>query len=311
MTTEFGKYLKQYPSVLKDKTRTLSLLRDALNNDLPKFRVLQAAYELGILDAIQRSKPISTDDRMKITTGLVSQYVILENAAKYAIDYWQASVDAEILFRTFHGVDECEENPVSFAESVLPQEPSESIPHTPEKLLQIRSISQDSIRLGIRLQWEKQPEIESYEIWRAKDAEPPVKVKEGAFPIPRYQDCDVEANGLYTYALCGLNEKGTILVRSLDVQMTAPSKPPAFQIRELQFALSGIQIKWNMLFEAQKYVVRKKTVAAGWVTLAELPVEQTGYLDVSAQDGTAVKYKIFCICKNNTMLETSEIEVKR
>ena len=52
--TEFGRYLKQCPAVLKDKTRTLSLLKDALKNDLPKFRVLQAAYELGILEAIQR-----------------------------------------------------------------------------------------------------------------------------------------------------------------------------------------------------------------------------------------------------------------
>ena len=47
--TEFGRYLKRCPAALKDKTRTLSLLKDALNNDLPKFRVLQAAYELGIL----------------------------------------------------------------------------------------------------------------------------------------------------------------------------------------------------------------------------------------------------------------------
>lgn len=80
--TEFGRYLKQCPAALKDKTRTLSLLKDALKNDLPKFRVLQAAYELGILEAIQRSNPISTDDRLKITTGLVSQYAMLENAAK-------------------------------------------------------------------------------------------------------------------------------------------------------------------------------------------------------------------------------------
>ena len=93
--TEFGRYLKQCPPALKDKTRTLSLLKDALKNDLPKFRVLQAAYELGILEAIQRSNPISTDDRLKITTGLVSQYAMLENAAKNAIDYWQDSVDAD------------------------------------------------------------------------------------------------------------------------------------------------------------------------------------------------------------------------
>ena len=96
--TEFGRYLKQCPAALKDKTRTLSLLKDALKNDLPKFRVLQAAYELGILEAIQRSNPISTDDRLKITTGLVSQYAMLENAAKNAIDYWQDSIDAEIFF---------------------------------------------------------------------------------------------------------------------------------------------------------------------------------------------------------------------
>ena len=46
--------------------------------------------------------------------------------------------------------------------------------------------------MGIRLQWKKQSEIECYEIWRAKESEQPVKIKEGSFPIPRYQDYDVE-----------------------------------------------------------------------------------------------------------------------
>ena len=34
--------------------------------------------------------------------------------------------------------------------------------------------------MGIRLQWEKQSEIECYEIWRAKESEQPVKIKEGS-----------------------------------------------------------------------------------------------------------------------------------
>ena len=50
--TEFGRYLKQCPAVLKDKTRTLSLLKDALKNDLPKFRVLQAAYDYFLLGTL-------------------------------------------------------------------------------------------------------------------------------------------------------------------------------------------------------------------------------------------------------------------
>ena len=97
MSTEFGNYLRQCPTALNDKNRTMGLLKDALNNDLPKFRVLQAAYELGVVDAIRRSNPISTDDRLRITTGLVSQYAMLETAAKHAIDYWESSIDADIL----------------------------------------------------------------------------------------------------------------------------------------------------------------------------------------------------------------------
>lgn len=198
--TEFGRYLKQCPAALKDKTRTLSLLKDALKNDLPKFRVLQAAYELGILEAIQRSNPISTDDRLKITTGLVSQYAMLENAAKNAIDYWQDSVDADILYRALNDADECRESRINSAESTArPAIPIKPQQNPAENLLKIESISQDSIRMGIRLQWKKQSEIECYEIWRAKESEQPVKIKEGSFPIPRYQDYDVEANCCYTY----------------------------------------------------------------------------------------------------------------
>lgn len=256
--TEFGRYLKQCPPALKDKTRTLSLLKDALKNDLPKFRVLQAAYELGILEAIQRSNPISTDDRLKITTGLVSQYAMLENAAKNAIDYWQDSVDADILYRALNDADECRESRINSAESTArPAIPIKPQQNPAENLLKIESISQDSIRMGIRLQWEKQSEIECYEIWRAKESEQPVKIKEGSFPIPRYQDYDVEANCCYTYAIRGLNESGKDIAHSADIQLIAPSKPPVFQIRELQFTFSGLQLKWSMLFEAEKYIVQK------------------------------------------------------
>ena len=308
--TEFGRYLKQCPAALKDKTRTLSLLKDALNNDLPKFRVLQAAYELGILEAIQRNNPISTDDRRKITTGLVSQYAMLENAAKNAIDYWQNSVDTDILYRAFNDVDECIESRINSAESTTQPTPLiKPKQNSFEKQLKIKSISQDSIRLGIRLQWEKQPEIECYEIWRAKATEQLVKIKEGSFPIPRYQDYDVEANCRYTYAIRGLNEAGKDTAYSADIQLIAPSKPPVFQIRELQFTFSGLQLKWNMLFEAKKYIVQKYSDNYGWTTLAELPVEQTMYLDTAVQSETSVQYKIQCICKNGMVLETAEIEV--
>ena len=308
--TEFGRYLKQCPAALKDKTRTLSLLKDALNNDLPKFRVLQAAYELGILEAIQRGNPISTDDRLKITTGLVSQYAMLENAAKNAIDYWQNSVDTDILYRAFNDADECRESRINSAESTAqPIPPMKPKQNSFENLLKIKSISQDSIRLGIRLQWEKQSEIECYEIWRARATEQPVKIKEGSFPIPRYQDYDVEANCRYTYAIRGVNESGKDIAHSADIQLIAPSKPPVFQIRELQFTFSGLQLKWNMLFEAEKYIVQKYSDSYGWTTLAELPVEQTMYLDTAVQSEMSVQYKNHCICKNGTALETAEIEV--
>ena len=308
--TELGRYLKQCPAALKDKTRTLSLLKDALKNDLPKFRVLQAAYELGILEAIQRSNPISTDDRLKITTGLVSQYAMLENAAKNAIDYWQDSVDADILYRALNDADECRESRINSAESTArPATPIKPQQNPAENLLKIESISQDSIRMGIRLQWKKQSEIECYEIWRAKESEQPVKIKEGSFPIPRYQDYDGEANCCYTYAIRGLNESGKDIAHSADIQLIAPSKPPVFQIRELQFTFSGLQLKWSMLFEAEKYIVRKYSDVYGWTTLAELPVEQTMYLDAAAQGGKTIKYKIRCVCKNGTTLETAEIEL--
>ena len=56
-------------------------------------------------------------DRLKITTGLVSQYAMLENAAKNAIDYWQDSIDVDILYRAFNDADECRESRINSAES--------------------------------------------------------------------------------------------------------------------------------------------------------------------------------------------------
>ena len=44
-------------------------------------------------------------------------------------------------------------------------------------------------------------------------------------------------------------------------------------------------------------------------SLAELPVEQTMYLDAAAQGGKTIKYKIRCVCKNGTAIETAEIEL--
>ena len=68
----------------------------------------------------------------------------------------------------------------------------------------------------------------------------------------------------------GLNESGKDIAHSADIQLIAPSKPPVFQIRELQFTFSGLQLKWSMLFEAEKYIVQKYSDVYGWTTLAEL-----------------------------------------
>ena len=157
------------------------------------------------------------------------------------------------FYRALNDADECRESRINSAESTArPAIPIKPQQNPAENLLKIESISQDSIRMGIRLQWEKQSEIECYEIWRAKESEQPVKIKEGSFPIPRYQDYDVEANCCYTYAIRGLNESGKDIAHSADIQLIAPSKPPVFQIRELQFTFSGLQLKWSMLFEAEK-----------------------------------------------------------
>lgn len=310
MTTEFGKYLKQCPTALSNKMRTLGLLKDALNNKMPQYRVLQVAYELGIVDAIRHSNPISADDRLRITTGLVSQYAMLESAAKKAIEYWENSVDSDILSRSLNDSEISSDSISPIPAPPMQPAPMEpSVPNQSCSTIKITAISQDSIRLGIRLQWEKQSTISHYELWRAKNAEPPVKIKEGTFPIPRYQDCDVEANALYTYALRGTDEAGKDIARSPDLQLVAPSKPPIFQIREIQFMLSGIQIKWSMIFEAEKYQIQKNSNGTGWQTVAELPMTQTMYLDTAIRDGEAVQYKIQCICKNNTLLETTAIEV--
>ena len=223
--TEFGRYLKQCPAALKDKTRTLSLLKDALKNDLPKFRVLQAAYELGILEAIQRSNPISTDDRLKITTGLVSQYAMLENAAKNAIDYWQDSVDADILYRALNDADECRESRINSAESTArPAIPIKPQQNPAENLLKIESISQDSIRMGIRLQWKKQSEIECYEIWRAKESEQPVKSRKALSLFHGIRITMWKLNCYYTYAIRGLNESGKDIAHSADIQLNCPKQ---------------------------------------------------------------------------------------
>lgn len=304
MLTEFGKYLKKCPMALNDKNRTMGLLKDALNNDLPKFRVLQAAYELGIVEAIRRSNPVSTDDRLRITTGLVSQYAMLETAAKHAIDYWENSIDADIL--------SCAPFEVDTSTDVFCSSPAVQpslVTSSANNVIKVTTISQDSIRLGIRLQWKKQENIDRYEIWRTKGNEQLIKVKDGTFPIPRYQDYDVEPNILYTYAIRGTDEAGKSLAHSPDLQLVSPDKPPAFQIREIQFAFSGVQIKWTMIFETEIYRVLRFSDTAGWKMLAELPVTQTAYLDVTAQSGDAVKYKIQCLCKNSTLLETTAIEV--
>ena len=95
--TEFGKYLTQCPHALNSKTGTLGLLKDALQNDMPKFRVLQAAYELGILDALRKSNPLTAEDRMRILTGLSSQYAMTDSAAQKAVAYWQESITPDIL----------------------------------------------------------------------------------------------------------------------------------------------------------------------------------------------------------------------
>ena len=202
--TEFGKYLTQCPHALNSKTGTLGLLKDALQNDMPKFRVLQAAYALGILDALRKSNPLTAEDRMRILTGLSSQYAMTDSAAQKAVAYWQESITPDILKNAEKEQVSCppSENPAtSPASFASPQRQGINIPANRPTII---SISQDTIRLGLRIQWKRQPGLRGYEVWRAKENDPPILVKSGSFPIPRYQDFDVAEGCLYTYAVRGI-----------------------------------------------------------------------------------------------------------
>lgn len=310
--TEFGKYLTQCPHALNSKTGTLGLLKDALQNDMPKFRVLQAAYELGILDALRKSNPLTAEDRMRILTGLSCQYAMTDSAAQKAVAYWQESITPDILKNAEKELVSCptSENPAtSPASFALPQRQSINIPGNRPTII---SISQDTIRLGLRIQWKRQPGLQGYEVWRAKENEPPILVKSGSFPIPRYQDFDVAEGCLYTYAVRGIlsGEDKTYTVGSNDMQLTAPKRKFSFQFIEAASSQSGIKLAWGFVFGSACYIVEKyDTFGNDWFQLAELPSDITQFVDQSAIAGESNRYQLICKLKDGTRKKSTAIDV--
>lgn len=308
--TEFGKYLCQCPDALRNKSTAMGLLKDALHNDLPKFRVLQAAYELGIIESLRKSNPITQEDRLRIITGLSSQYAMTESAAKNAISYWQNSITPEILKKVDARQPEMTvDSEIEWNSSDSPRSQATFIP---ENRPSIVVISQENNRCGIRIQWKRKPGIQGYEVWRAEENGQPKLVKSGTFALPRYVDYDVNEGVLYTYAIRGIigSNKNEYTPSSNDMQIVSPSKVAVFQIREIKMISDGIQLSWSYSQDADYYVVEKfDEFEDNWFPLVQLSAGTTQFVDETESAAQINRYRIAYHSKKGVIVKTTAIDV--
>ncbi len=82
---------------LLDGQATKRVLRTAFGHDIQKANALMSAYDIGIIDLVQRHFPLDSTERAQLITQLVRYHGMLELTAEQAVDEWISMLDASLI----------------------------------------------------------------------------------------------------------------------------------------------------------------------------------------------------------------------
>lgn len=295
---EFKKYILQRPTAVNDKKQLLAILKDAMRSDKKKYHALYQVYEAGILDVLKISNPPSNDERRQIIKILTQQYALAQQAAEFAVDFWVESLDGF----SFENIGDL--NGGSFMALPQNKEGEDALPGP-----RLITISYNPLRKEVLLQWKRQQEAESYEVWRSVGEQRAELIKQGTFPLPRFADKEIISGELHTYVIRSkrkAREEKTLFSNIL--QISVPQESDSFEIGELRVLDDAVQLRWNYLVDVSQYLIKRKGVEeSDWKTIAFVPNVQFTYVDKDVINETQYVYQVECQRRNHSALISHEV----
>lgn len=86
-----------HANILSDRQKLKAFFKDVLLNDLPKVNAMLAAYDSGVLAALQEEFPLSPHTRGRLVSILSSDYSMQPEMARWAIAKWTDEIDSDTL----------------------------------------------------------------------------------------------------------------------------------------------------------------------------------------------------------------------
>lgn len=306
----FAQYLQERPEIIYHQKQLMGVLKDALCNDMRDVRVLQATMEVGVVETLKEKGGLSATDQARFIATIQHQYSMTEQAAAFAVKFWMQHITPELL----KAAEKAEEKWDNSYQSRLPrtesyQQEAEQEPQKTTGSVQLVSIMQDSLKQGITIQWKRDPKASAYEIWRAEGDGEFQQIEKKSFALPRFTDTQVEAGKTYCYSLRMEQKKDGLSNFSNVLQITAPMKPPIFQIRQVKINGAEIQLAWVYQVGAEKYTVFRKMGRNSSWEIAEVTEGAKFSFTDRAEAGNCLLYKIECQKKDGSVQTSEVIEV--
>lgn len=241
---EFKHYINQRPEAVSNDTILLAILNDAMCNDQKKYRALVSAHKAGIWDAIKANNPPSDDEKNRIILDLQANHGLVKQAAEFAVDFWIQSFDG-FSFDSINGIFSYMGLPIPDKADLLSPGP------------QLVKISYNAALRGLSLQWTRQQNAGSYEIWRSVDEQKASIIEQGTFALPRFMDKDISAGKLYSYVVRSkIKDSGKPSMFSNVLQIAVPQDNADFEVGDVRVTNDGIQLMWTYQAGATEYLLK-------------------------------------------------------
>ena len=146
-------------------------------------------------------------------------------------------------------------------------------------------------KVSVTLFWEQVDGIDGYEIYRKIDDKDFVKIAEiGVDEDTVYSDLAVENGQTYTYAVVSLKDNlRSSYEDSVDVEFICLDIP---ELVSAEMTRKGIYVKWNIVSDAEGYILYRKTEDTEWEEIADFKGKVKSYEDTTCKSGETYSYTV-------------------
>ncbi len=146
-------------------------------------------------------------------------------------------------------------------------------------------------KVSVTLFWEQTEDAQWYEVYRKFDDKPFVKIAEISVEEDTvYSDLTVENGQIYTYTVVAVKDNlRSSFENTVDIEFVKLSTP---ELISAEMTRKGIYVKWNIVSDADGYILYRKTENTEWTEIADFKGKVKSYEDTTCQSGEVYAYTV-------------------